>query len=117
MEKLIKLKNIYKQKVENATYKAGGSFYEINGSEMVNAYYQGQSVAFSEFIEQLDLILNNSVVKPSERRSPTDETFSGCKPPDERQNPQEEKSECTKEYHIRCKKANHHICPRCYAFT
>lgn len=34
--------------------------------------------------------LNNSVVKPSERRSPTDESFSGCKPPDERQNPQED---------------------------
>jgi hypothetical protein len=46
-------------------------------------------LAFSDIIERLDLILNNSVVKPSERRSPTDENFSGCKPPDERQNPQE----------------------------
>jgi hypothetical protein len=70
-------------------------------------------LAFSDIIERLDLILNNSVVKPSERRSPTDENFSGCKPPDERQNPQEEKSECSDNIDDINKIPFYKLCPEC----
>ena len=54
--------------------------------------------------------LINSVVKPSERRSPTDESFSGCKPPDERQNPQEDFLACGCDINNvcdSCQKINH----------
>ena len=69
--------------------------YFDRGDKCRSNNFKYRREAFLEVIERLDLILKYSVVKPSERRSPTDESFSGCKPPDERQNPQEKILACT----------------------
>lgn len=92
MKELIELKKHYEQELK----KAEADTSLLNPSvPIVNQFWiASRTAAFLEFVERLDLILNNSVVKPSERRSPTDETFSGCKPPDERQNPQEDFLDC-----------------------
>ncbi len=97
MEELIELRTFCELEIEKANGKLYSNEPPIYLSTEIQLHERVE--AFSEVIERLDLILNNSVVKPCERRSPTDETFSGCKPPDERQNPQEEKSECSEDCH------------------
>ena len=97
MKELIELRTFCELEIEKANGKLYSNEPPIYLSTEIQLHERVE--AFSEVIERLDLILNNSVVKPCERRSPTDETFSGCKPPDERQNPQEEKSECSEDCH------------------
>jgi len=89
MQELIELRTF----IENKQKQAQERHIHYVNKKNKQGYHAtvGYDSACLDIIEQLDLILNNSVVKPSERRSPTDETFSGCKPPDERQNPQEYK--------------------------
>jgi hypothetical protein len=89
MEELIKLREFCFAEKEKA-YQKGYRSALWTLTRPVTIRQRGKVTAFSAVIKQLDLILNNSVVKPSERRSPTDESFDGCKPPDERQNPQED---------------------------
>jgi hypothetical protein len=89
MEELIKLRELRSKEKEKASSLIKFTKAIDPESVWIKANKRAE-LAFSDIIERLDLILNNSVVKPSERRSPTDENFSGCKPPDERQNPQED---------------------------
>lgn len=93
MQELIELRTF----IENKQKQAQERHIHYVNKKNKQGYHAtvGYDSACLDIIEQLDLILNNSVVKPSERRSPTDETFSGCKPPDERQNPQEKILACT----------------------
>ena len=77
MQELIELRTFCEQEKEKANerYKYYSKFVR---HDLEKGKFKGRKFAFSSVIERLDLILNNSVVKPSERRSPTDETFSGC---------------------------------------
>ncbi len=90
MEELIKLREYCVTEKEKA-YQKGYHSTLWTLTKPVTIRQRGKVTAFSAVIKQLDLILNNSVVKPSERRSPTDETFDGVSRPNERQNPQEYK--------------------------
>ena len=93
MQELIELKKYYEQRVENVKFKNDmlKSCWHLFPKERVDLI---EIKTFSEFIEKLDLILNNSVVKPSERQSPTDESFSGCKPPERKAKSTEDKDKC-----------------------
>jgi len=92
MEKLIELRKIIELKKE----KAEEQYFEAIDKKLVGAsnILEIRINAFSEVINECYLILNNSVVKPSERRSPTDESFSGCKPPERKAKSTEENLEC-----------------------
>lgn len=92
MEELIKLREYCELEKEKATKAKNIEVENKRGWAVSN--YMGQELAFSGIIEYCDLILNNSVVKPSERRSPTDESFSGCKPPERKAKSTEENLEC-----------------------
>jgi hypothetical protein len=92
MEKLIELRQYIVEEKEQA-FKREFAYKEIS-NETGRVASIGYQTACSDIIEQLDLILNNSVVKPSERRSPTDESFSGCKPPERKAKSTEENLEC-----------------------
>lgn len=92
MKELIELKKHYEQELK----KAEADTSLLNPSvPIVNQFWiASRTAAFLEFVERLDLILNNSVVKPSERRSPTDESFNGCKPPERKAKSTEDKDKC-----------------------
>lgn len=93
MQELIKLRTFCAKEKEYAISRTGKYSITPMSKRDLKLYYKGEEKAYSSIIGKLDLILNNSVVKPTERRSPTDESFGGCKPPDERQNPPSEKVE------------------------
>lgn len=108
MQELIELRTFIEQYGKDVN--GASEVYSKCNYPMESVHFYGRYVASLEIIKQLDLILNNSVVKPSERRSPTDETFSGCKPPDERQNPQEDFLACDCDVNTvcdNCQKINH----------
>lgn len=113
MEELIKLKTFCELEIEKANGKLYSNEPPIYLSTEIQLHERVE--AFSEVIKQLDLILNNSVVKPSERRSPTDEAFDGVSRPNERQNPQEKKSESNENIDDRNKIPFYKLCPECSA--
>jgi len=92
MEKLIELRTFIENKKKQALERQ--SHYKAKNNKQGYHATVGYDSACLDIIEQLDLILNNSVVKPSERRSPTDETFSGCKPPERKAKSTEDKDKC-----------------------
>lgn len=93
MQELIELREYIVKKKEKAINLKKISKSIDRDSVWVTANELAE-LAFSDIIERLDLILNNSVVKPSESRSPTDETFSGCKPPERKAKSTEDKDKC-----------------------
>lgn len=80
MKELIEIRDILKQNLENA--EIDHRIYERRKDYHKSRYYLGELTAFSVVIDMLENRLNNSCVKPHERRSPTDESFIGCKPPE-----------------------------------
>jgi len=90
MNELDLIKQFCEKQITNAERRIERLNKQINRHPHLTYMYSGERAAFVKVIKEVQQILKYSVVKPSERRSPTDELFNGCKPPDERQNPQEE---------------------------
>lgn len=116
MEELIKLREFCFTEKEKA-YQKGYRSALWTLSKPVTIRQRGKVTAFSAVIKQLDLILNNSCVKPCERRSPTDETFNGCKPPERKAKSTEKidnnKNLCTFQDHLQFYSTNNYSCPIC----
>jgi hypothetical protein len=94
MEELIKLREFCFTEQEKAIV----DFKKLIQKQNLNHFYTwyvSRGQAFSEVIEQLDLILNNSCVKPLDSRSPEGQGYQvGVSRPTERQNPQEDFLDC-----------------------
>lgn len=95
IDKLLELRDYCKTQ-EKASFEKSEIHFK-KGNSHQDGWWYGNGRAFSDIIERLDLILNNSCVKPSERRSPTNETFSGCKPPDRKAKSTDDKDKCDHE--------------------
>ena len=90
MEKLIELRTFCVKAKSNAGRKA--DLYRDDKHKIKEFSYQsGRYFAFDSLIKKLDLILNNSCVKPTDSRSPEGQgKQSGVSRPNDSQNPTDE---------------------------
>ena len=89
MEKLIKLKTFCELEIEKASKEI--RYNNWRKVERVSMYHRIRQSAFSDIIDYLDLILNNSCVKPLDSRSPEGQGCqAGVSRPNDSQNPNSE---------------------------
>jgi len=90
MEELIKLRTFCEQEKEKA-YRSGYRCDPCLLTRPLTIRCRGRFAAFSAVIEQLNLILNNSCVKPLDSRSPEGQGCqAGVSRPNDSQNPNSE---------------------------
>lgn len=86
MQELIELKEYYETLLEKTIQAKPLSM--LSGTQSQKSAINERILVFSEFIEKLDLILNNYCVKPLDSRSPEGQGCqAGVSRPNDSQNP------------------------------